>query len=58
MYLVWTLYSLLAMGVLEAASERNPNSVRGAGKAMVIGGIIAVSLSIVILWFGPVGPWE
>lgn len=57
MFLVWMVYSILAMGVLEAYSERESQSVRGAGKAMIIGGIIAVSLSVVILWFGPIGPW-
>lgn len=57
MFLVWMVYSILAMGVLEAYSERNARSVRGAGVAMVVGGIVAVVLSVAILWFGPVGPW-
>lgn len=57
MFLVWMVYSILAVGVLEAYSERDTQSVRGAGTAMVVGGIIAVILSVVILWFGPVGSW-
>jgi hypothetical protein len=57
MFLVWMVYSILAIGVLEAYSERNAKLVRGAGTAMVVGGILAVLLSVVILWFGPVGPW-
>lgn len=57
MFLVWMVYSILTIGVLEAYSERGTQSVRGAGKAMVIGGMIAVALSVIILWFGPVGPW-
>lgn len=52
------VYSILAMGVLEAYSERDSRLVRGAGAAMVIGGIVAVVLSVAILWFGPVGPWD
>ena len=57
MFLVWMVYSILAIGVLEAYSERNARLVRGAGTAIVVGGILAVILSVVILWFGPVGPW-
>jgi hypothetical protein len=57
LFLVWMVYSILTIGVLEAYSERNANAVRGAGKAMVIGGVVAVGLSVVIFWFGPVGPW-
>jgi len=57
MFLVWMVYSILAIGVLEAYSERDTRLVRGAGTAMVIGGILAVILSVVVLWFGPVGPW-
>lgn len=57
LFLVWMVYSILTIGVLEAYSERDTQSVRGAGTAMVVGGIIAVILSVVILWFGPVGSW-
>lgn len=57
MFLVWMVYSILAIGVLEAYSERNAKLVRGAGTAMVVGGILAVLLSVVILWFGPIGRW-
>lgn len=57
MFLVWMVYSILGIGVLEAYSERDARLVRGAGVAMVVGGILAVALSVVILWFGPVGPW-
>jgi hypothetical protein len=56
LFLVWMVYSILAMGVLEAYSERDERLVRGAGWAMVIGAIIAVTLSILILWFGPLDP--
>lgn len=56
-FLVWMVYSILGIGVLEAYSERDARLVRGAGVAMVVGGILAVALSVVILWFGPVGPW-
>ena len=49
MFLVWMVYSILAMGVLEAYSERSTQSVRGAGTAMIVGGVIAAVLSIVIL---------
>lgn len=57
MFLVWMVYSILAIGVLEAYSERDTQLVRGAGTAMMIGGLIAIVLSVVILWFGPVGRW-
>jgi len=50
-------YSILIIGVLEAYSERNPHAVRGASTAVVIGGVVAVCLSVAIFWFGPVGPW-
>ena len=38
-YIVWMVYALLAMGILEAASDRTQN-LRGAGKALTIGAII------------------
>lgn len=57
MFLVWMVYSILTIGVLEAYSERDARLVRGVDTAMLVGGIIAVILSVVILWFGPVGPW-
>ena len=57
MFLVWMVYSILTIGVLEAYSTREADAVRGAGTAMVVGGIVAVVLSVVILWFGPIGPW-
>jgi hypothetical protein len=52
------VYSILTIGVLEAYSDRNPHSVRGAGTALVVGGILAVVLSVVILWYGPIDPWS
>ena len=57
LFLVWMVYSILAVGVLEAYSERNAEAVRGAGAAMILGGVLAVLLSVVIFWFGPVGSW-
>lgn len=57
LFLVWMVYSILAIGVLEAHSERNADAVRGAGTAMILGGVLAVLHSLVIFWFGPVGPW-
>jgi uncharacterized membrane protein YeiB len=51
------VYAILGMGVLEAYSERDAKLVRGAGTAMVLGAIVAVTLSVVILWFGPIDPW-
>ena len=57
MFLVWMVYSILAIGVLEAYSERETQSVRGARTAIMVGALIAITLSVVILWFGPVGSW-
>lgn len=57
LFLVWMVYAILGIGVLEAYSDRNPQSVRGAGTALVVGGILAVVLSVVILWYGPIDPW-
>jgi hypothetical protein len=57
LFLVWMVYAILGMGVLEAYSERDAKLVRGAGTAMVLGAIVAVTLSVVILWFGPIDPW-
>jgi hypothetical protein len=51
------VYSILAIGVLEAYSERETESVRGARTAIMVGALIAITLSVVILWFGPVGSW-
>ena len=58
LFLVWMVYSILVVGVLEAYSERNPRSVHGAGTAVIVGGVVAVCLSVVIFWFGPIGPWH
>jgi len=55
-YIVWMVYALLAMGILEAASDRTQN-LRGAGKALTIGAIIGVLISTAILWFGPTDPF-
>ncbi|MGH3650046.1 MAG: hypothetical protein ACRDU9_04995 [Acidimicrobiia bacterium] len=57
LFLVWMIYSILVIGVLEAYSERDPTLVRGAGAAVLFGGILAVALSVMILWFGPIKPW-
>jgi hypothetical protein len=57
MFLVWMVYSILAIGVLEAYSERETQSIRGARTAIMVGALIAITLSVVILWFGPVGSW-
>ncbi len=51
------VYSLLVMGVLEAYSQRDARLVRGAGAALVVGALIAVTLSVTILWFGPPDPF-
>ena len=57
LFLVWMVYFILGMGVLEAYSERDARLVRGAGTAMIIGGFVSVILSVLILWFGPIEPW-
>ncbi len=57
LFVVWMVYGILAMGVLEAYSERDSRLVRGAATAMVVGGVVSVALSVVILWFGPIDPW-
>ncbi len=56
-FLIWMLYAILAMGVLEAFSERDERLVRGAGTAMLVGGLVAISLTVAILWFGPIDPF-
>ena len=56
-FIVWMVYSLLVMGVLEAYSQRDARLVRGAGVALVVGALIAVTLSVTILWFGPPNPF-
>ena len=55
-YIVWMLYSLLAMGILEAASDR-ADDLRGAGTALVAGAVLGVLLIVLILWFGPLDPF-
>lgn len=55
-YLVWMVYALLVMGVLEAASDRT-QQMRGARTALVGGAILGLVLSVVILWLGPIDPF-
>ncbi len=55
-YIVWMVYILLAMGVLEAASDRTQD-LRGAGTALVVGAAIGAALTLAILWFGPIDPF-
>ena len=55
--MVWMVYAILAMGILEAYSERDERLVRGANTALVVGAVIGVILTIVILWFGPIDPF-
>ncbi len=55
-YLVWMLYILLGMGVLEAASDRT-NDLRGARTALVAGAVFSLMMTVLILWFGPVDPF-
>jgi multisubunit Na+/H+ antiporter MnhB subunit len=55
-YIVWMVYILLAMGVLEAASDRTQN-LRGARTALVVGATIGAALTLTILWFGPIDPF-
>ena len=55
-YLVWMLYILLGMGVLEAASDRT-DDLRGAPTALIGGAVLGLTLTVVILWFGPVDPF-
>lgn len=57
LFLVWMVYAILGMGILEAYSERDARLVRGAGTAMIVGGVVALLLSVLILWFGPIDPW-
>ena len=51
------VYATLVMGVLEAYSERDERLVRGAGTALVVGGLIALALSVFIMWNGPPNPF-
>lgn len=55
-YIVWMVYALLAMGILEAASDRTQN-LRGAGTALITGAVLGLVLTVVILWFGPIDPF-
>ena len=55
-YIVWMVYALLVMGILEAAADRTQN-MRGAGTALITGAILGAVLTLVILWFGPVDPF-
>jgi multisubunit Na+/H+ antiporter MnhB subunit len=50
------VYILLAMGVLEAASDRTQN-LRGARTALAVGAVLGVALTLAILWFGPIDPF-
>ena len=56
--MVWMVYAILAMGILEAYSERDERLVRGASTALVVGAVIGAILTIVILWFGPIDPFD
>ena len=55
-YIVWMVYILLAMGVLEAASDRTQD-LRGARTALVVAAAIGAALTLAILWFGPIDPF-
>ena len=55
-YIVWMVYALLCMGVLEAASDRTED-LRGAKTALWVGAGIGVILSVLILWLGPTDPF-
>ncbi len=50
------VYILLAMGVLEAASDRTQD-LRGARTALVVGAVLGAALTLAILWFGPIDPF-
>ncbi len=50
------VYILLAMGVLEAASDRTQD-LRGARTALVVGAVLGATLTLAILWFGPIDPF-
>jgi hypothetical protein len=50
------VYILLAMGVLEAASDRTQN-LHGARAALVAGALFGAALTLAILWFGPIDPF-
>ena len=51
------LSALLIMGVWNAAADRTHN-LRGAKTALIGGALGAVTLSIGILWFGPLDPFS
>lgn len=55
-YIVWMVYAVMVMGILETASDRTQNT-RGAGTALVLGAVLGVILSVTILWFGPIDPF-
>ncbi|MEA1904195.1 MAG: hypothetical protein U9N56_11815 [Actinomycetota bacterium] len=55
-YIVWMVYILLAMGILETASDRTQR-LQGAGKALALGAFLGVLLTTAILWFGPIDPF-
>jgi multisubunit Na+/H+ antiporter MnhB subunit len=55
-YIVWMVYILLAMGVLEAASDRTQD-LRGARTALVVGAVLGAGLTLTTLWFGPIDPF-
>jgi multisubunit Na+/H+ antiporter MnhB subunit len=55
-YIVWMVYTLLAMGVLEAASDRTQD-LRGARSALIVGAVLGAALTLAILWFGPIDPF-
>lgn len=55
-YIVWMVYILLAMGVLEAASDRTQD-LRGARTALVVGAVLGAGLTLTILWSGPIDPF-
>jgi multisubunit Na+/H+ antiporter MnhB subunit len=55
-YIVWMVYTLLAMGVLEAASDRTQD-LRGARSALIVGAVLVAALTLAILWFGPIDPF-
>ena len=56
-YIVWMVYAVLVMGILETAADRQEDELRGSGRALIIGAVIGLILSITILWFGPTDPF-
>lgn len=55
-YLVWMVYIVMVMGIVEAAADRTQD-LRGARIALVVGAVLGVVLSVGILWFGPADPF-